>query len=244
MFKRIALVLLALGVLPVVAQALTITTSGTSGGYAVSASADFTLIGSDLQIVLTNTSDVDTRNNAGELTALLFSLDGAAPTLSMNSASGTTVVYSEGPTHVYTLIRSLTDVDLRASAVDGAWTFAGLGPSAYGLSTTGGSVFDGGLVDGPDYGIVAVTGDIVYGNRDGLSEKPPRVDTSATFVISGWGGLIPEDYITDVTFWWGTGPDAVTEGGGGPSGYIPEPTTVTLLGIGLCGLLLRRRRKH
>ncbi len=56
----------------------------------------------------------------------------------------------------------------------------------------------GKLVDGPDYGIVAAGTDI---SNDGLSQVGPRVDTSATFNISGFTGFTIDD-ISDTNFFF------------------------------------------
>jgi len=54
-------------------------------------------------------------------------------------------------------------------------------------------------------------------------------------------GTEPADLATDFSPWIAV-PD--TEGGGPPQGtVIPEPTTIALLGLGLGGLFLRRRRR-
>ena len=240
------------------AQAFTIDTIGTSGGQSVSASADFTLDGDDLQIVLTNTTAGATWDNAASLTAVLFSVVGDDPalSLSMTSATGTTI-YIDEAADPDEAVREY-DVDLVATSASGKWMFGGLGSSAvpffeYGITTTGGPTgwfgdAVGNFVDGPDYAMVAVTADAMNLLSDGLNNKKPRVDTSATFVITGWGALDPDDYIGNVAFWWGTEPETVTYEDGGPppgdiDGYVPEPTTVLLFGLGLVGLAFRRKRK-
>jgi len=238
--------MLAVGLNARVAQAIpiTFTTSGTvpSTGDTVSASAEFTVLsGGNLQIVLTNTTSGGTLANGDALTDLFFTVIAADPVLAMSSATGNT------------LNPSATGVDLKAvNKGDGTWEFVGhpgstFGvnengvnfPYEYGLSTAGdGGLFNGDLIDGPDYHIVAAGTDL---NLDGLKNFP-AVDTSATFVISGYSGLT-EANIRNVAFSFGTTPDLVSEGGGPPQQVIPEPTTVALLGIGLCGLLLGKRRK-
>ncbi len=249
---------LAVGVSAPSAQALTLTTSGVVPltGNSVSATADLTVSGDLLTIVLTNTTAGGTLDNADTLTDFAFNLTSTSlPSLALSSATGTTIQRVKVPGSsppVFNLVTT-PDVDLVATKGSGKWALA-TGPSQFLFNgeifnfdfaiTTAGLGYPSGigaLVDGPDYGIVAAGTDL---SNDGLSQVGPRVDTTATFVISGFTGLTTDDIsATDFFFSWGTAPDLLSNHGIPPAGLVPEPMTLTLLGLGLAGMLIGRRRK-
>jgi hypothetical protein len=103
-------------------------------------------------------------------------------------------------------------------------------------------------LDGIEFGIVSST---IGAENGGLATQALIQDT-LTLALTGVAGFSESD-IGNVQFLYGTAPDA-TEGGtppipcllcGGPTGNIPEPATLSLLGGALLGLGgIRRLRKR
>jgi hypothetical protein len=73
--------------------------------------------------------------------------------------------------------------------------------------------------------------------KDGQEQEPAGKEDVIAY-NSGFG-TEPTDLTTDFSPWIAV-PDT---GGGGPQGLIPEPTTIALVGLGIGGLLLKRRGK-
>src|SRR4051812_34378316 len=83
--------------------------TGSSGGFG--ATASFDMVGSQLQVVLSNTSTGDVLVSSDVLTAVFFSIAGD-PLLTTNSA------ISGGPTY-----RGSTNVSAAGSVVGGEWAY-------------------------------------------------------------------------------------------------------------------------
>src|SRR5262245_26710612 len=81
------------------ANAASVTYTGTNGSN-LSASAAFSIVGGNLQIVLTNTSTTDVMNTAQLLTGVYFNISGQSSALTPVSASaaGSTLFYYATPT--------------------------------------------------------------------------------------------------------------------------------------------------
>jgi len=240
-------ILTILFVLPVAAAEATVvrTFTGTTPdtNVDVSFTAELTISGDTLTIVLTNDSasiPASTLNPNDLLTSFYWDIvDGAnsRPTLSYVSATGDVYLADKDATDTL----STAGADLVAdTAGDNTWQFkqnlslpAGGTTLTFGVGTAGNNSltpngFNGNIVDGLDYGIYA--GDITTQNLDGEL----LVKTSATFVFSGATGFTEDDISEVALFGLGTQPDS--------TGVVPEPSIALLLGLGALGAGLLRRR--
>jgi hypothetical protein len=240
--KRKFLILLAILVVTCwagVASADLIVT-GSSGSLA--ASATFSFVGSNLQVVLANTSTADVLVPSNVLTAVFFNVAGN-PTLGSVSAvlsAGSTVFFDSAPA---------------GGVVGGEWAYgnslagapggANQGISSSGFGLFGAATFPGsGLdppaaVDGLNYGITSANDNPATGNA-AVTGGFPLIKNSVTFTLSGLPTGFNLADISNVSFQYGT---ALTE----PNVQsVPIPPTALLLGSGLLGIIAlggRRRKK-
>jgi len=215
--------------------------SGSSGGLA--ATATFDIVGSQLQVVLSNTSTGDVLVPADVLTAVFFNVAGN-PLLTRKSA------ISGGPTYV-----GSTNVSGAGTVVGGEWAYlnglsqysANSGISSSGLGIFGpGNRFPGANLAGPDapaglqYGLASAGDNQATGNPGGvLNEELTKfsvnflLTTASPFELSA---------ISNVTFQYGT---ALSEGhfSGTPQRSVPEPGTLGLAGLALLAAACIRRRR-
>lgn len=222
-------------------QAQAITFTGSSGS--LSASADFTIVGGNLQVVLTNTSTADVLVPANVLTGVFFSVSGPSNFSSVSAllTGGSTVIYDP-------------DGQPAGGVVGGEWAYAtGLsgapngatsGISSSGLGLFGVANFPGAnlagpssSVDGLQYGIVSAGDNAATGNG-GITGTGGLIRNSVTFTLGNIGANFNLAGITNVSFQYGT---ALTEPNI-PSRGVPEPSTLLLLGAGLAGMGIWRRK--
>ena len=247
--NRLIIALAALGA--TAASALTVsplTFTGSSG--ARSASVSFDVSGTNLLVVLANTSTADARVPTDILTGVFFNIAGN-PELSRISAT------SLGPTYLNGTLVSSAGVN-----VGGEWAYLnGLsqygvnsGISSSGLGVFGPSdVFPGANLSGPEtpdglqYGLTTAGDNLATGNGGLMANEITK--NSVSFVLGGFTG--PLSSISGITFQYGTALDEPSfpgsGGGGGGTGTgsnpAPEPGTIALAGLALLALAAGRRKR-
>jgi hypothetical protein len=246
---------LVLGLLPLAAQAVSFTFEGTTPdtGDAFRFTADLSISGDTLTLVLSNDSmslspASPSLHPDDLLTAFYFDIYNGStrPTLTYTGASGDVCLADKDATDDCSVVDK--ENDLRATAAgDATWQFRqglsytqGGATLTYGVGTAGNVLltpnnFNGSIVGQWDYGIYA--GDVTTTQLDppGGSFTPYLVANSITFTWSGATGYSDADIDARALFGLGTAPDSTA--------FVPEPTTGLLLGMGLVGLAWRGRRR-
>ncbi|MGH7244208.1 MAG: XDD4 family exosortase-dependent surface protein [Phycisphaerales bacterium] len=237
----LALAALAAGLVVTSPANAAVTYSFTSGG--LGASVEFSTLGTDLIVRLTNTGTADVLVPTDVLTAVYFKVSGAALSLTRTSAK-----LAAGSSVVGTLPSPATDPG--ADGVGGEWAYTPIvGPhsTGYGISSTGvglfgpGDTFPGANLQGPaspdgvQYGIVSASDNPATGNG-GISGSA-FINNSVVFVLGGLPVGFDLSRLGDnVWFQYGTALDEPEY-----EGHIPAPGSLALLGLG--GLIASRRRR-
>jgi len=215
--------------------------SGSSSG--LSATVSFDIVGSQLQVVLSNTSTGDVLDPSDVLTAVFFNIAGN-PLLTRDSAisGGTTYLGS-------------TNVSGAGTVFGGEWAYlnglsqysANSGISSSGLGIFGaGDRFPGANLSGPtspnggQYGLASATDDPATGNAGILGEELTK--SYVNFLLTA-GSPFDLSAISNVTFQYGA---ALSDGhfSGTTPSSVPEPGTLGLAGVALLAAAgIRRRRR-
>jgi hypothetical protein len=210
-------------------------------GDPVAASADFSISGNTLTVVLTdtNTSNIAKYVPSDALTALFFNVAGN-PLLTYTEAEASSV-------------RTGSAVKAGPVNITSEWAYAfkstGLGGSVsppvtehYGLGTAGFGIFSG-LGGGQQFPYGILDKGFTGSNGNGPVDAASFAQDSITFSLK-FNGKLSESDISDVRFQWGT---ALNEGNvpGLRLSAVPEPSSLVLMVSGsLAGLTcLYWRRK-
>lgn len=224
------------------AVAAPITHSAASGDLA--AAARFEVIGTDLVVTLTNTSNVDVLVQRNVLTAVFW--DATGPLLNLNPAAGSAVL-GVGSSVLF----GGSDP---GGVVGGEWAYAaGIGGQTpnganYGISSAGFGIFGAAnfpgndldspaAVNGINYGITAA-GDNPATGQMAVSGSNPLIKNQVVFTLPGVpAGFDPSTAISNVGWQYGTAL-APTDP------FIPEPGSALLLFVGalVAGGRMRSRR--
>lgn len=249
--KVIALFAAVVLLLPVLAFADAITivgTGSTSEGNPLSASATFDVTGDILTITLRNTAlygaATDGALTPSELlTGIFWSWTSGTPVLTPGSATiAAGSLMQGGSCNPGPCNGSTTNVGGEFRYQAGSFGFAA--GAAFGVSSAGyiggtgnmngPNLDDPNAVNGMNFGLTPTGFNALNGN--GGMDSEPVVRGSVVLTLAGASGLLAAN-ITNVTFTYGTSPDATIP-------RVPEPTTLTMLFLGaslLAGGARRRR---
>lgn len=215
-------------------------------GNAVTASATFSISGTDLTILLQNTSPAALLEAPGNtLTGISFLLNGLAPNLSPVSAISPNAIFDSAACNV----NACTGTNVN---VGGEWGYgiyggeeavASAGYLQTGLPHNIGN-FNGPNLQGPaslasiEFGIISAN----HGPLNGGLNGEALIEDTVALRLTIPAGFTDAD-IGSVNFIYGTAPDAIVPDA--PPATVPEPGTLALLGpafLGFAGMV--RRRKH
>ncbi|OWY68872.1 hypothetical protein B7486_23530 [cyanobacterium TDX16] len=226
---------------PIAAGSVIFTGSGMNamnGNNPIAGSVEFEVSANALIVTITNTAKSDVEVPSDVLTGAYWSMDIGASSLTRTSgllAPGSSVFYD-------------LDGQPAGGVVGGEWAYkSGLSfnGAAYGISSSGLGLFGpGDLFPGPDlapppnpdglnYGLLSAGDNAATGNG-GITGSGGLIKNAVVFTLTGLPGNFTLDSISNVQLQYGTSlsePRLTT---------VPEPGTVTLLG--LAGLVLLGRR--
>jgi len=192
-------------------------------------------------VTLTNTSSADVLEPTDVLTAVLFN---TTHTLTPGSASlnGSTVFYgsTSNPGDGWGYEDGL-NAHGKSSAISATGAFNNLGQTNFSGASNN--------LDGLDYGILSAGDDSATGNT-GVTGHGPLIKNSLQFTLTAAAGFSLSELGNSVWFQYGTATNETNYQSGPPTtvfvASIPEPTTLTLAGLGALGFMgygLRRRNK-
>ena len=215
------------------------------GGSVLSASALFEISGSQLIITLTNTADLAVRQS-DLLAGVMFDLaNGNALTDVSATLIGDWTVIAGTDAFTHELLPDVgTEYAYRDNLTGSEFRGAQYGVSANGFGPFGPeNRFDTSQPNdvlhkpaSPDGANFSLASAIPVAGIPGLSDVPIVVGGAVQFVFDYTGDLSVAD-ISNVNFQYGTSltdPDIT---------IVPEPSTMTLLGVGIAGFLAARRMR-
>jgi hypothetical protein len=208
--------------------------------HPIAASADFSISGSTLNVVLTNTNAASIAKYvpSDALLAIFFDVAGD-PALTYGTAKSSS-------------IRTGTTVNSGPVDITSQWAYAfkstGLGGAVtplvtehYGLGSAGFGIFSG-LGGGQQFNYGIMDNGFTGTNGNNPVKTGTFAQNSIAFSLKFSGSLTESD-IRNVRFQWGTALDEGKEPGLSPNA-VPEPASLALLGPGIIlGLWFAQRRR-
>jgi hypothetical protein len=206
----------------------------------LSASAYFDLIGNTLTITVTNNSTADVLLPTDVLTGVFFN---TAHSLTPVSASlnGSSVFYGS-------IVNSVGEGwQYQAFATNAAQgKNAGISAAGLGLFGPNGNFYSGSNpnLQGLSYGLLSAGDNSATGNS-GVTGKGPLIKNSVIFTLNAGNGFSLSDLGETIVFQYGTDLSETHFSAEDPPFPVsaPEPTSIVLWGVGIAGLMLRRRIK-
>jgi hypothetical protein len=249
------------------ASADSVTFTGGTGEYA--AEADFTVLGGQLYLTLTNSATVPSSAPGSTLTGVNFNLAHSSPVLSFSPSSslsakvtaGSSVYYNNnGKWALFTDAEAGTDPGNTFNStgnVGGEWGYA-TGNAGYGYNIISSGYYSATQfdpsqnlsgpvsLDGLQFGLIsgstATVNATVQSNFTG-SNNTPLVSNSTTFDLGNFSGSGLSTLITGVQFLYGTNPDhsetGTQQAAPAPSSGFAAMALLASLGGG-CYLRMRR----
>jgi hypothetical protein len=215
------------------AAASLITFTGSDSTAQHSFSATFSVVGSNLQLVLTNTSNIASATDTDILGGLFFTVSAGVTLTPVSAALGSGSSYVNGTGTIgqhWEYLSGLSGVSPNGQT---------MGVSAVGYSIFGAANFCSSgcsSVSGIDYGLASSS--YVAGSGNGSIKSTTLVENSAVFLFSGIpNGFDPSTTITNVQAQYGSAINSTYQ----VTASTPEPSTILFGTAGLAGLLFVRR---